>query len=90
MSLRVELFWYVTQIRVSNVMGKKVEHQGIKVQLLGQIELASERGYPQDFVSLVRDLSPPGELTSQQTYPFEFNNVEMQYDSYRGLHVRLR
>ncbi len=40
--------------------GKKVEHQGIKVQLLGQIELASERGHPHDFVSLgARALSGP-------------------------------
>ena len=38
----------------------------------------------------VRDLTPPGELTSPQTHPFEFANVEMQYDSYRGLQVRLR
>ena len=38
----------------------------------------------------VRDLAPPGELTSPQTHPFEFANAEMQYDSYRGLQVRLR
>lgn len=38
----------------------------------------------------VRDLAPPGELTSPQTHPFEFTNAEMQYDSYRGLQVRLR
>lgn len=37
-----------------------------------------------------RDLSPPGELTSQQLLPFEFNSVEMEHDSYRGLQVRLR
>lgn len=37
---------------MANAPGKKVEHQGIKVQLLGQIELASERGHPHDFVSL--------------------------------------
>ncbi|KAK9821137.1 hypothetical protein WJX81_006664 [Elliptochloris bilobata] len=78
------------EVKVANVPGKKVEHQGIKVQLLGQIELASERGHPHDFVSLVRDLAPAGDLTSPQTYPFEFDNVEMQYDSYRGLQVRLR
>ncbi len=41
-------------------------------------------------VVAVRDLAPPGELTSLQTYSFEFNDVEMQYDSYRGLQVRLR
>ena len=38
----------------------------------------------------VRDLAPPGDLTSTQTYSFEFNEVEMLYDSYRGLQVRLR
>jgi Vacuolar protein sorting-associated protein 26 len=37
-----------------------------------------------------RDLAPPGELTSQQLLPFEFNSVEMEHDSYRGLQVRLR
>ena len=37
-----------------------------------------------------RDLSPAGELTSQQLLPFEFNSVEMEHDSYRGLQVRLR
>lgn len=35
----------------------------------------------------MRDLSPPGDLLTQQTLPFEFNNVEMQYDSYKGLQV---
>ncbi|CAK0784709.1 hypothetical protein CVIRNUC_007913 [Coccomyxa viridis] len=78
------------EVKVANIPGKKVEHQGIKVQLLGQIELASERGHPHTFISLVRDLAPPGELTSPQTHPFEFANAEMQYDSYRGLQVRLR
>ena len=42
------------------------------------------------YCSAVRDLAPPGELTSPQTHPFEFANAEMQYDSYRGLQVRLR
>lgn len=38
----------------------------------------------------VRDLSPPGDLVQTEKYGFEFNDVEMQYDSYRGLQVRLR
>ncbi|KAK9833956.1 hypothetical protein WJX74_010963 [Apatococcus lobatus] len=78
------------EVKVSNIPGKKLEHQGIKVQLLGQIELASERGHPHDFLALVRDLSPPGDLVQTEKYGFEFNDVEMQYDSYRGLQVRLR
>lgn len=42
----------ILQVRVANMPGKKLDHQGIKVQLLGQIELKSERGSPHDFVSL--------------------------------------
>ena len=37
---------------MANVPGQKVDHNGIKVQLLGQIELASERGHPSDFLAL--------------------------------------
>lgn len=40
------------QIRVTPLTTKKIEHQGIRVQLIGQIELAAERGSPHDFVSL--------------------------------------
>lgn len=125
-----------------------------QVQLIGQIELATERGNPHAFVSLgevigcnsrclwaatttgqlgtlflylhlhlliclpvnarvhisnmhgstqatcphkqhvptpaVRELAPPGVLTNVGSYPFEFRNVEMQYDSYRGNQVRNR
>ena len=38
----------------------------------------------------MRDLAFPAELNAQETYPFEFGSVEMQYDSYKGLQVRLR
>ena len=43
---------HALQIKVANTPGKKVEHQGIRVQLLGQIELKTERGSPQDFLAL--------------------------------------
>jgi hypothetical protein len=45
-------------VKVANIPGKKVEHQGIKVQLLGQIELASERGHPHTFISLGKRTFP--------------------------------
>lgn len=44
------------QVKVANIPGKKLEHQGIKVQLIGSIELATERGHPHDFVSLGKPL----------------------------------
>ena len=60
------------------------------MQLVGEIELASERGHPHEFVSLVRDLSPGGDLLTTQTFSFEFRSVEMEYESYKGSQVRLR
>jgi hypothetical protein len=51
-----------TKIRVTPPPGKRLEHAGIKVRLIGRVELPSDRGGKHEFVSLVRDLSPPGEL----------------------------
>eukprot|EP00271_Cylindrocystis_brebissonii_P002834 TRINITY_DN13610_c0_g1_i1.p1 TRINITY_DN13610_c0_g1~~TRINITY_DN13610_c0_g1_i1.p1 ORF type:complete len:299 (-),score=55.85 TRINITY_DN13610_c0_g1_i1:1444-2340(-) len=70
--------------------GKRVEHTGIKIELLGQIELYFDRGNFYDFTSLVRELDVPGEIIDRKSYPFEFSNVEMQYESYNGVNVRLR
>lgn len=70
--------------------GKKVEHIGMKIELIGQIELLYDRGNPYEFTSLVRELEPPGELTSTKSYPFEFANVEKNHESYSGNNVRLR
>jgi hypothetical protein len=41
-----------SQVRITPLTTKRVEHSGVKVQLLGQIELASERGHYHDFVAL--------------------------------------
>lgn len=40
------------QVKVMPTSAKKVEHSGMKVQLLGMIELATDRHNPQDFVAL--------------------------------------
>jgi len=69
---------------------KKIEHQGIKVEFIGQIELFYDRGNHYEFTSLVRELSPVGDLTESKKFDFEFLNVEKQYESYNGINVRLR
>ena len=46
------------QVKVANLPGKKLDHLGIKVQLLGQIEVAAERGHPQDFLGLGMATNP--------------------------------
>ncbi|CAL5344190.1 unnamed protein product [Camellia sinensis] len=63
------------KISIEPVQGKKVEHNGIKIELLGQI---------------VRELDVPGEIYERKTYPFEFSTVEMPYETYNGVNVRLR
>lgn len=37
-----------------------------------------------------RELSPSGELNTIESHSFEFLNVEMQYESYRGKQARCR
>lgn len=49
-----------------------------------------DSGNPYEFTSLVTDLESPGEITSDKTYNFEFNNVEKAYETYNGNNVRLR
>lgn len=70
--------------------GSKLEHQGIKIELIGQIELYYDRGNHHEFTSLVRELARPGDLLQNTGYPFEFANVEKPYEVYVGSNVRLR
>lgn len=70
--------------------GTKLEHQGIKIEFIGQIELYYDRGNHHEFSSLVKELARPGELSQNTSYDFEFVNVEKPYESYTGANVRLR
>ncbi|KAA0041222.1 vacuolar protein sorting-associated protein 26A-like [Cucumis melo var. makuwa] len=78
------------KITIDPLQGKKVDHNGVKIELLGQIEMYFDRGNFYDFTSLVRELDVPGEIYERKTYPFEFSTVEMPYETYNGVNVRLR
>jgi vacuolar protein sorting-associated protein 26 len=78
------------QVTVSVPAGKKFEHLGIKLELIGQIELYNDRSNPTEFQSLVRVLEEGGELSSNKTYDFEFKNVDKQHETYSGINTRLR
>ena len=69
---------------------KKLEHLGIRVELVGIIENLYDKNQNSIFLQLVRDLEPPGALTDNMTYDFSFNRVEKQFESYNGIVVRLR
>ncbi|XP_039274182.1 vacuolar protein sorting-associated protein 26B-like [Styela clava] len=68
----------------------KLEHKGIKVELVGQIEILYDRSSRHDFTNLVKQLAPAGILTENKSYPFEFPHVEKPYESYTSPNVRLR
>ncbi|KAF2348907.1 Glycosyl transferase family 1 [Trinorchestia longiramus] len=70
--------------------GSRLEHQGVKIEFVGQIELYYDRGNQHEFTSLVKELARPGELIHNTSYDFEFNQVEKPYESYTGTNVRLR
>uniref|UniRef100_A0A336MPK0 CSON005026 protein n=1 Tax=Culicoides sonorensis TaxID=179676 RepID=A0A336MPK0_CULSO len=70
--------------------GSKMEHQGIKIELIGQIELYYDRGNHHEFVAFLKELARPGDLLQNTSYPFEFANVEKPYEVYVGSNVRLR
>ncbi|CAG0916028.1 unnamed protein product [Notodromas monacha] len=70
--------------------GTKLEHQGIKIEFVGQIELYYDRGNHHEFTSLVKELARPGILAQNTSFTFEFNQVEKPYESYTGGNVRLR
>ncbi len=47
---------------VSKQQGKRLEHQGIRIEFVGQIELFNDKSNTHEFVNLVKELALPGEL----------------------------
>eukprot|EP01125_Pyxidicula_operculata_P015059 TRINITY_DN508_c0_g2_i1.p1 TRINITY_DN508_c0_g2~~TRINITY_DN508_c0_g2_i1.p1 ORF type:complete len:358 (+),score=94.51 TRINITY_DN508_c0_g2_i1:36-1109(+) len=70
--------------------GKKVDHEGIKVEFIGQIDVVYDRGNHYDFISQVQELSGPGSISGETVFDFDFSSVEKPHESYNGLNVRLR
>jgi len=68
----------------------KLEHQGIKIEFIGQIELYYDRGNHHEFKCLAKALARPGDLIQNNSYPFDFPKVEKQFEVYAGSNVRLR
>ena len=51
---------------------KKIEHQGIRAELIGQIELTFDRGNHYVFMSTIQELAPLGVLSKDTSYRFTF------------------
>lgn len=48
--------------------GARLDHYGIKIELIGQIELYYDRGNHHDFVSYVKEIARPGDLFQHTTH----------------------
>ncbi|ETO32414.1 hypothetical protein RFI_04703 [Reticulomyxa filosa] len=69
---------------------RKLEHNGIKAEIIGQLEFAHNHGNNHTFLSSQQDLGNPGILTKDTSYHFDFKENEKQYESYDGTNVRIR
>jgi vacuolar protein sorting-associated protein 26 len=82
------------KLRVIVPAGKKADHNGLKLAMLGVIETPHERQTLYEFTTLVRELEPSGgvapPLEHETMYAFDFTSVTKQHDSYYGRSVRLR
>ena len=56
--------------------GKQVDHIGVRIELIGQIEYLVDSKQTLPFLTLTKDLEPPGSLTDNMAYDFNFPRVE--------------
>eukprot|EP01053_Blabericola_migrator_P003199 Blabericola_migrator_1__3198@NODE_193_length_11571_cov_33_434805_g166_i0_p6_GENE_NODE_193_length_11571_cov_33_434805_g166_i0NODE_193_length_11571_cov_33_434805_g166_i0_p6_ORF_typecomplete_len343_score41_45Vps26/PF03643_15/1_2e75Arrestin_N/PF00339_29/1_3e05Arrestin_N/PF00339_29/5_2e02_NODE_193_length_11571_cov_33_434805_g166_i017392767 len=71
--------------------GKPIEQLGLKLELIGRIETSTTKGSRiHDFLTMSKELEPPGTMTQPKSYEWQFKSCEMPHDTYRGLNARLR
>ena len=70
-----------------NLDGSKTfDHKGIKLELMGIIQTTKDQKEIMKFISLTNELSSVGTLIQEiTTFPFQFTNVQKQYETYRGI-----
>ena len=82
---------HVTGAVQVNLTSKSFDHNGIKIMLLGLIQSITDKKNESQFITLTKELCPAGKLVNQNNkFPFAFNNVEKQYESYRGIEFNVR
>jgi len=76
--------------QISVKPGKKVEHQGIRVELIGQVDMLYDKSQSYDFFHIARDLEPPGMLLESKQWKWRFASVDKQTETHSGINVRVR
>lgn len=71
--------------------GKRLDYTGVKIEMIGLIEMPHERPASYEFTCLVREVDTAGgSLAEATSFEFDFSAVEKPHDSYYGRNVRLR
>lgn len=78
------------EVRIT-LTSKSFDHNGIKIMLLGVIESTTDSKNQSQFISLTKELCPPGTLSNQvNSFNYAFKNVEKSYESYRGIEYNVK
>lgn len=70
--------------------GRKLDHLGIRVELVGEIQLLKDATAPYSFFTMSKDLESPGTLYESQMYKWRFHGADTSHETYWGANVRLR
>lgn len=69
---------------------KTFEHQGVKIELIGEIVTYYESKQTSQFTQLSKEIASAGSISQEVSYDFQFKNVEKEFESYRGINADLR
>ena len=63
---------------------------GVRIECIGTIVNLQDPSQSSTFLTLWKDVEPPGQLTEDSDYEFEFQQCEKPYDTYDGTLVKVR
>jgi vacuolar protein sorting-associated protein 26 len=70
--------------------GKRIEHLGIKVEIIGRVEIPTDRPSMYDFFTIAKDLEPAGVLVESKDFKWKFTSVDKSCETYWGNTAKVR
>ena len=69
---------------------KKFEHTGIKIELIGHVEILYDKSLSSDFMSMGKELEPTGFLYEDKTYKFMFAKFDKEVETFNGNAAKIK
>lgn len=70
--------------------GKRVEHLGVRVEIIGRVETPNDRPAAYDFFAIAKDLEPAGCLIESKDFKWKFTAVDKSTETYSGTTSKVR